>query len=51
MFVHQRPRQPRSVSRFGDLKFEKKKNLVPENQVITANPEVTVHDITEEDDL
>jgi len=35
----------------GDFKFKKTRSLVPENQIITANPEVTVHDITGEDEF
>jgi protein phosphatase PTC2/3 len=35
----------------GDFKFKKNKSLIPENQIVTANPEVTVHDITGEDEF
>jgi protein phosphatase PTC2/3 len=35
----------------GDFKFKKNKTLAPENQIITANPEVTVHDITGQDEF
>jgi protein phosphatase 2C family protein 2/3 len=35
----------------GDFMFKKNKSLLPENQIITANPEVTVHNITEEDEF
>jgi protein phosphatase PTC2/3 len=41
-----------AVSRaLGDFKFKKNKSLIPEDQIITANPEVTVHDITKEDEF
>jgi protein phosphatase PTC2/3 len=33
----------------GDSEFKKAKSLGPENQIITADPEVTVHNITIED--
>jgi len=36
---------------FGDFRFKKTESLAPENQIITANPEVTVHDITGEDEF
>ena len=35
----------------GDFKYKKNKSLIPEKQIITANPEVTVHDITDEDEF
>jgi protein phosphatase 2C family protein 2/3 len=35
----------------GDFKYKKNQSLTPENQVITANPDVTTHDITEEDEF
>lgn len=35
----------------GDFKFKKNEALIPEKQIITADPEVTVHDITDEDEF
>jgi len=35
----------------GDFEFKKNYSLIPEKQVITANPDVTVHDIAEEDEF
>ncbi|KAK7056795.1 Protein phosphatase 2C 2 [Paramarasmius palmivorus] len=35
----------------GDFDFKKNYSLTPEKQVITSNPDVTVHDITEEDEF
>lgn len=30
---------------------KKNKSLIPENQIITANPEIIIHDIAEEDEF
>jgi protein phosphatase 2C family protein 2/3 len=35
----------------GDFEFKKNTSLIAEKQVITADPDVTVHDITEEDEF
>lgn len=35
----------------GDFSFKKNFSFPPEAQIITADPEVTVHDITEEDEF
>jgi serine/threonine protein phosphatase PrpC len=35
----------------GDFQFKKNYNLIPEQQMITANPDVTVHDIGPEDEF
>jgi len=35
----------------GDFEFKKNHSLVPEKQVITADPDVMVHEITEEDEF
>ncbi|CAK5284201.1 unnamed protein product [Mycena citricolor] len=35
----------------GDFEFKKNYNIPPEQQIITANPDVTIHDITEEDEF
>ena len=35
----------------GDFEFKKDSSLTPENQIITADPDVTVHDITEEEEF
>lgn len=35
----------------GDFDFKKNYSLIPEKQVITADPDVTCHDITEEDEF
>ena len=41
-----------AVSRgLGDFVFKKNLTLSPENQIMTANPDVTLHDITEEDEF
>jgi|SRR6266436_251097 len=32
----------------GDFEFKKNSSLTPENQIITADPDVILHDITEE---
>ena len=35
----------------GDFELKKKVSLGPEKQIVTADPDVTVHDITEEDEF
>jgi len=35
----------------GDFEFKKNYALGPQKQIITADPDVTVHDISEEDEL
>ena len=35
----------------GDFEFKKNYSLGPEAQIITSNPEVTCHEITEEDEF
>lgn len=35
----------------GDFEFKKNHSLIAEKQVITADPDVTVHGITEEDEF
>jgi serine/threonine protein phosphatase PrpC len=35
----------------GDFDFKKNTNIVPEKQIITADPDVTAHEITEEDEF
>lgn len=35
----------------GDFEFKKNQNLPPEKQIITANPDVTIHEIDEEDEF
>lgn len=35
----------------GDFEFKKNLSLGPEAQMITANPDVTIHEITEEDEF
>jgi hypothetical protein len=35
----------------GDFEFKKNSLLTPENQIITANPDVTLYDITEEEEF
>jgi protein phosphatase 2C family protein 2/3 len=35
----------------GDFEFKKNYSLIPEKQVITADPDVSVHEITEEDEF
>jgi len=35
----------------GDFGFKKNPSLTPENQVISADPELTLHDITDEDEF
>jgi protein phosphatase PTC2/3 len=41
-----------SLSRaLGDFDLKKNPSLSPEKQIITADPDVTVHDITEEDEF
>lgn len=35
----------------GDFEFKKNYNMTPEKQIITADPDVTCHDLTEEDEF
>jgi len=35
----------------GDFDFKKNHSLTPDKQIITSNPDVTVHDITEDDEF
>lgn len=35
----------------GDFEFKKSAELPPEQQIVTALPDVTVHDITEDDEF
>jgi len=35
----------------GDFEFKKNYALTPDKQIITSNPDITVHDITEEDEF
>jgi protein phosphatase 2C family protein 2/3 len=35
----------------GDFEFKKNYSLTPDKQIITSNPDITVHDITEEDEF
>jgi protein phosphatase 2C family protein 2/3 len=35
----------------GDFEFKKSRVRGPEEQLITANPDVTIHDITDEDEF
>lgn len=35
----------------GDFEFKKNFNLPPERQIITADPDVTCHEMTEEDEF
>jgi protein phosphatase 2C family protein 2/3 len=35
----------------GDFEFKKNYALPPERQIITADPDVTVHEITEDDEF
>ena len=35
----------------GDFQFKQKSSLSPEAQIITADPEVTCHEMTEEDEF
>jgi hypothetical protein len=35
----------------GDFDFKKNRSLIPEKQIITADPDVIVHDITGEDEF
>lgn len=35
----------------GDFQFKKNYSLIPQKQVITADPDVTVHDMTDEDEF
>ena len=35
----------------GDFKFKRNTSLAPEQQIVTADPDVSVHNITEEDEF
>lgn len=35
----------------GDFEFKKNQNLPPEKQIITSDPDITIHDIDEEDEF
>ena len=35
----------------GDFRYKKNRSLTAEKQIITADPDVTMHDITEEDEF
>jgi hypothetical protein len=35
----------------GDFEFKKNCSLTPDHQIITADPDVTLHDITEEEEF
>jgi protein phosphatase 2C family protein 2/3 len=35
----------------GDFEFKKNYNMTPEKQIITADPDVTCHEITDEDEF
>jgi protein phosphatase 2C family protein 2/3 len=35
----------------GDFEFKKNYSLTPDKQIITSNPDITVHDITEDDEF
>ena len=35
----------------GDFEFKKSAELAPENQIVTAFPDVEVHDLTDEDEF
>jgi len=35
----------------GDFKFKQKSSLSPEEQIITADPDITCHEMTEEDEF
>jgi len=35
----------------GDFEFKKNYSLTPDKQIITSNPDITVHDITENDEF
>jgi serine/threonine protein phosphatase PrpC len=35
----------------GDFEFKKSAELAPEQQIVTAFPDVTVHDITDDDEF
>lgn len=35
----------------GDFEFKKNYTLTPDKQIITSNPDVTEHDITEDDEF
>ena len=36
---------------FGDFEYKKNKSLGPEDQIITCDPEITEHQITEDDEF
>jgi protein phosphatase 2C family protein 2/3 len=35
----------------GDFEFKKSADLLPEHQIVTAYPDVVVHDISEDDEF
>ena len=35
----------------GDFEFKKNYSLTPDKQIITSNPDITVHNITEDDEF
>jgi protein phosphatase 2C family protein 2/3 len=35
----------------GDFDFKKNYSLTPDKQIITSNPDVTMHEITEDDEF
>ena len=35
----------------GDFEFKKNYSLTPDKQIITSNPDITQHDITEDDEF
>jgi protein phosphatase 2C family protein 2/3 len=35
----------------GDFEFKKNYSLTPDKQIITSNPDITEHNITEEDEF
>jgi serine/threonine protein phosphatase PrpC len=35
----------------GDFEFKQNFSIPPESQVVTADPEITVHDVTESDEF
>jgi protein phosphatase PTC2/3 len=35
----------------GNLEFEKNPSLIPEDQIMTANPDVLVHSVSKEDEF
>jgi serine/threonine protein phosphatase PrpC len=35
----------------GDFEFKKNYSLTPDKQIITSNPDITMHEITEDDEF